>query len=614
MKLLTTTMMVGLAFSSLSCTKSDKKEVAKSSVVKELKTYPISKLPKDIVWETNDKEPTYASPDAKKGGTFRTFLLSFPVTFRTVGPDSNGSFRSAILGNQMGLVGIHPNTDAIVPELATHWAYGKDGKTIYYKINPKARWSDGKMVTADDFMFGLEFMRSKHIVAPWYNKHYGEEIVEMKKYDDHTISISGKTKKPKNELHYYYGVSPRPRHFHNLNKNWVKNYNWKVEPNTGAYQISEVKKGKFITFKRKTDWWAKDLRLNKGRFNVDKVIYKVIRDQNVAWEYFKKGEIDTFNLVLPEYWHNKSKTSEFANGYIHKMFFFQDKPQADYGIWLNTDKEIFKDINVRYAFAYAMNVEKVLKDVLRGDYFRLNTGTTGYAGYENKSIKARPYDRAKVAALMEKSGWKRGGDGIWTKDGKRFSVKVMYGSAHHTDRLVVLKEEAKKAGVEIILDQKDPSSAFQAMLKKEHQAAWSGWGAQYRPQYWGQYHSDNAHKPQTNNFANADDKILDDLIVKFKNSLEDSERKDYAKKIQQRIYDLGFYIPTFLVPYTRVGYWRWMKLPKIPGTKTADELFEPFGSAIFWIDTDVKKETLAAKKAGKKFPPVTIIDKTYKTF
>ena len=56
-------------------------------------------LPEDIQWLTNDNEPVYASPEAKKGGTLRLAIRSFPLTFRTVGPDSNAEFRGAILGN-----------------------------------------------------------------------------------------------------------------------------------------------------------------------------------------------------------------------------------------------------------------------------------------------------------------------------------------------------------------------------------------------------------------------------------------------------------------------------------------------------------------------------------
>ena len=147
-------------------------------------------LPGDLKWLTNETDPVYASSDATKGGTFKTGLLSFPLTFRVVGPDANSGFRSAILGNQLSLIGIHPNTENIIPELATHWAFGKDKKTMYFKLNKNARWSDGHPVTAHDFTYTLEFMRSKHIIAPWYNDYYTREIDKVTIFDDHTIAVS----------------------------------------------------------------------------------------------------------------------------------------------------------------------------------------------------------------------------------------------------------------------------------------------------------------------------------------------------------------------------------------------------------------------------------------
>ena len=123
-------------------------------------------LPAGLVWETNDSDPTFASPNAKRGGTFRTSMLAFPLTIRRVGPDSNGSFAGPLRYNQLGPVSFHPNTRRPIPSLATHWAYGPDGRSLYYRLNPNARWSDGVPVTADDYVFALRFMRSKQIVAP----------------------------------------------------------------------------------------------------------------------------------------------------------------------------------------------------------------------------------------------------------------------------------------------------------------------------------------------------------------------------------------------------------------------------------------------------------------
>ena len=579
--------------------------------------YADEKLPEDLEWQTNDTDDTFADPQAKQGGTFRNFVIAFPLTLRTVGPDSNGSFRSNIDANQMSLVGLHPNTLNPIPELATHWAFSEDKTTVYYKINPAARWSDGEAVTADDFLFTLKFMRSEHIVAPWYNNYYTEEIADVIKFDDHTIAVKGTKAKPEGDLVLYYNLRPIPEHFHQLDENWVETYNWKIEPNTGPYQISDVKKGKQITFERKKDWWANDFKYYQNRFNYNKVRISVIRDINVAYNTFLKGKLDTFGMVLPEYWHSKSKKPEFEKGYINKAWFYNDTQQPSQGIWLNTDDPLFKDENVRFGFAHAMNIERMIKTVLRGDYLRLHNHYSGYGKYTNLDVRARKYDLDKANEYLDAAGWeKRGSDGIREKDGERLSVKLTYGQQIHTDRIVVLKEEAKKAGIELVLQLLDGTSAYKNTIEKKHQAAWMGWSTGLRPAFWQHYHSENAHKPQTNNITNTDDPEMDEMIIRYRDSTQESERVELAHKLQQKVHDYGAYIPTYSTPYTREAYWNWMRLPTWLGTKISQNLFTPFDltfGGIAWIDEDAKEQTLKAKKKKKQIgEPVVIIDETYK--
>jgi len=573
-----------------------------------------AELPEDIQWLTNDSDPLFASPEAKKGGTFRDAILSFPATFRLVGPDSNNSFAGVLRSNQLGLIGIHPNTENIIPEIATHWAYGKDKKTMYFKLNPAARWSDGRPVTADDFAYTLEFMRSEHIVAPWYNDYYTREIDRVIVYDDHTLAVVATKAKP--DLYMQVNINPTPRHFFGqLDKDFVRKYNWKIRPNTGPYQITDFDKGKSIKLKRKRDWWARDLRYFKNRFNVNTVIYNVVRDFNLQWEYFKKAKLDVFPINFPDFWHVKTKTPVIENGYVHKIWFFNDTQQSAVGLWLNEDREIFKDKYVRYAFAHAMNVQKVIEKVLRNDYYRLEQHYVGYGRYSNNAIRARRYDLGKVDEYMKKAGWKRGPDGIWVKNGRRFSVEVTYGFEGHTPRLVVLKEEAKKAGIELRLQKLDSAAAFKKFLEKKHDVAWMGWSTGLRPAFWQHYHSANAHKPQTNNITNTDDPELDKLIDAYRDSLDEEERINLSLKIQEKLYEIGSFVPTFMVPYVRQAFWRWWRLPEVPGTKHSEDLFDPFGSStggLFWYDPDLYEQTRAAMKKKIKLQPVTIIDETFK--
>ncbi len=579
-------------------------------------------LPANLKWLTNDTDPTFADPKAQKGGKLRTGILSFPPTLRTVGPDSNSGFRSYILSNQMGLVNRHPNTDKVVRELATHWAYGDDKKSMYFKIDPNARWSDGKPVTADDFEYTLEFMRSKHIVAPWYNDYYTKEIDKIVKYDPLTIGVFATRAQP--DLDMALGLTPRPKHFyHPLGSNFVTKYNWIVEPNTGPYQIDKLEKGKLITFKRKKDWWAKDLRFYQHRFNFDEVVFRVVRDENAMWEHFRRGDFDATGLTLPSYWHDKTKGSPFTEGYVERLWFYTDAPLPSLGLYMNMDDPLFKDDNVRYGFAHAMNWEQVIKTVLRGDYERMQQPYEGYGAYQNTTIKARAFDIAKADEYFKKAGWtQRGADGIRTKNGQRLSIEVTYGNPFHTERLVILREEAKKAGIDLKMRQMDPTQSFKAMLEKKFQVAHMAWSTTARPRFWEAYHSINAHKPQTNNLCNMDNKELDKMIDAHRDAVDEKVLIKLSKEIQQKLHDIGCVIPAVKAPYFRAAYWRWLRFPDVPAQKISSDPLAPMGEdpnegglmvgAVVWFDAQRKAETDAARKSKKTFPVVVKKDTTYK--
>ncbi len=569
-------------------------------------------LPQDLQWLSNTNDPIFASPEAQRGGRFRSFVTTFPLTLRLVGPDSNGSFAGYMRANNLSLVGIHPNTLNPIPELASHWAFGKDGHSIFYRLDPDARWSDGKPVTADDYVFALQFMRSKYILAPWYNNYYSEIIRDVVKYDEHTIGILGAVAKPQEEMLFEYSISPVPAHFHHLDENWVRDYNWKIAPNTGPYIIDSIRKGKYIEFRRKSDWWGNGKRYFKYRFNPDFIRIKLIRDLNIAYQYFRKGELDSFPLLMPRLWHKKAQGEIYERGYAGKIKFYNEVPQPIAGLFLNEDTPLLGDRRVRYALAHALNIDKVIDTVLHGDYERLQTAHDGYGDYSNPTIRARPFDLSRANALLDDAGWQqRGGDGIRQKDGQRLSIRITYYSSAHNDRLVILAEEARKAGIELELQLLDPSAAFKQILENKHQAAWMAWsGGGLSPRYWEFYHSDNAHKPQTNNVTNTDNPVMDAKIIAYRQATDKAERVKLAHELEQLVFEQGSFIPTFKVPYTREAFWRWLKLPDFHGTRTSDSLFDPLGSSggLFWIDDREKQTIDAAKDRGERFEPLLIIN------
>lgn len=581
--------------------------------------------PQTFKWETPAPPARLAAsnPQIKAGGKIRLFLPSFPLTLRQVGPDSNQAFRNYLDENDMSLVNRHPNSDAWMPELATHWAFdAKEPRLVYFKLDPKAQWSDGKPVKASDYVYTLSFMRSPFIKAPWYNDYYSRTIDSVRALSDPSGGeiLEVKLREANPDPLYYANLKPTPEHFYGqLGENWVSTFNWKIPPSTGPYELVSFTKGKDLSFRRKKNWWAREKEYFQQRFNIDEVQFKVIRDAQMALEYLKLGEIDALTLTNPELWYASEKSEPFVKGYIRRLQAYNEVPRSDYVLILNNSYEPFRSPEVRQAFGHAMNIERVIQELMRGDFKRLQGISQGYGPYTDPTIKARAFDLKAADSLLDKAGWTaRNGEGIRMKDGKPLAATILYSPPTLTARLVLLREDARKAGIDLKLEQGDDASVFKSYLDKRHEIAVMNWGTAFRPEYRARFHSQNANKPQSSNFSNTADARLDQLIEEYEHAGEQKLRIAKAHAIQQFVHADASQIPLFEVPYYRLAYWSWIQFPRPSGAKTTDSLylFDTGSGGLVWIDPEREKAAREARKLGKSLNDPenekTWIDETFK--
>nr|WP_261904153.1 extracellular solute-binding protein [Vibrio fortis] len=587
-------------------------------------------LPQGLEWLSNNNEPLFASEDAIRGGTLRTFMASFPQTLRSVGPDANSGLRHYFMDGAPKLAQRHPNTGKWIPQLATDWAFSEDNKTVYFKLDPNAMWSDGEKITADDYLFMLTYYRSKDIVDPWYNDFFSTSIVDVTKVDEYTIAVETAVEQSQDALMVLInmpsnGFQPRPEHYFSGEKdanndgmvdNFVRKYNFKSEPTAGPYYLDKVKKGKSVTFKHVGEnWWGYSNRYYQNRYNVDKVRITVIRDFDIALKHFEKGKLDYFDLVLPEYWHGKSDSQAFKDGYIQKFWGFNQTPQGAGGLWMNTAQPLLEDINVRKGIMHATDYDGMIKNIMRGDYSRKPHGLGfGHGQYDNPANKAPEFDPQLAAEHFAKAGFDTiGSDGIRiNKQGQKLSFAITYGYNAWTPRIAFLREQAKLAGLDFTLNLVDGSSAFKYILEKKHQLAFLNMGSGEIPSYWEYLHSDNANKPQTNAHTNYSSPELDKLIEAYDAEFDQNKRYKLSYQIQDYVTQANIIVPGYMVPYSRAAHWRWVQYPENPMTKQTESIFHPMDIGSFWIDSSVKKETQSSMKSDKTYTPVSFVDDRFK--
>jgi microcin C transport system substrate-binding protein len=583
-------------------------------------------IPADLVWQTGMDEPEIGDPAAEKGGVFRRYIPTFPPTIRPFGDNSNNSFRGDIYDYiDLPLVSLHPETMKEIPGLAREWALSADGRTIYFRIDPEARYSDGVPVRARDFLTGIYLKVSDDIVNPYHKQFYREEFAQVAMYDDLTLSVT----LPQARLYAAAlagAIQPSPPHFYQeYGPDYAERYQWRFPPTTGAYEVlpEDIVKGASITQTRVKDWWAKDRKYYRHRFNPDKIVHTVVRDESKAFELFRAGELDTFYLTRPANWYEKSEIDPVYKGYIERVTFYNRYPKVPLGLYLNVTKPLLDNRDIRIGIHHSMNWQKVIEVMYRGDYQRLNAFNEGYPLFSDPSIRARPFSIDLAREAFGKAGFTtEGRDGILMKpDGTRLSLAVTYPSQPNYERMfAILREEAKACGFELRLDGLEFTVAYKKEMQKQHEIAFGSWLIQPPvPDFHQFLHSSNAFddkgnlKPQTNNLFVWGRPDTDALAEQVRNARSEEELRNAARILQHIIHDEAIFVPGFSVDFVRIGSWRWVRWPDSENTRFSPPVvYDPHESFVFWVDEEIQAETRAARRSGKSFGENTRVVDEYR--
>ncbi len=592
-------------------------------------------LPANLKWENGGDLPELGSPNRIRGGTWNGRIQDFPRTLRVIGPDSNSGFRGYILDDlAIGFAGLHPDVPGshqYIPGIAESWAVDLPNRTVYVRIDPDARWSDGPPVTTDDVFFMFWFFQSRYIQAPWYNNYYGigETYTQVIRYDERTFAVTLKEARP-DLPGRVLGLTPVPQHFYKeVGDDFVTRYNWRFAPTTGAYVITDdelrrtTTNRNHISLTRLKDWWANDKKYYRYRYNPDQIRLRVIRDTPKAWEAFLAGELEAFGMNLAEYNYDRLPDNHplVERGLIHKSTFYNDVPRPTYGLWMNQARPLLANRDVRIGINYATNWQMVIDQYFRGDYTRMNTTADGYGDMTHPTLKARPFDVQLALDHFAKAGFsRRGPDGILVNDrNERLSVTLTTGYESLAPVLTILQQEARKAGLHFEVEVLDASAAWKKVQEKNHDITFSAFnvGVELYPRYWETYHSVNAFdqpfladgrtpnpdrkpKVQTNNLQSIAIPELDALIDRYDRSDNLDEMRRMAHRMEEILHEDASFSPGFVMPFYRIATWRWVGWPESFNARYSRDALE---MSLHWIDEARRTETLAARRnESTRFP------------
>lgn len=460
----------------------------------------------------------------------------------------------------------------------------QDKTWMIFHINPKARFSDGKPVTAEDVDFTFRLLTTKG--TPMYRQYY-RDVVKTEVLDNRRIKFSFKDGQNP-ELPLILGQLPiLPKHFWE-NRDFTKG-SLEIPVGSGPYLIESFKPGKTITYRRNPDYWAKDHPVNKGRFNFDKISYEYFRDDTVSLEAFKAGKYDFITETSAKNWATQYKGKNFDNGIIKKELISHEMPQGMQGFVFNTRKKFFSDIKVREALTNALDFEWSNMALFYGQYKRSSSyfsnselASSGIPSDEELSLLSphrdilpddlfsKPFrlpvagnrDRLrenlkKADKLLNRAGFKVVDmKRIDPATGKPFRFEILLHQKNMERVCLPFKRNLERLGIEISIRLVDTAQYINRVTGFDFDMIVGGIGQSLSPgneqmEFW---HSSSAEAEGSRNFPGIKNPAVDDIVERLIKAKDRKELITYCHALDRVLLWNYYMVPQWHLPAHRVAY------------------------------------------------------------
>ena len=538
-----------------------------------------------IEWETNTNYELVGDPAAIKGGKLRMAASNFPATIRTTGKDSSDT-QVAMMEALVYQPLVNMSTDPFYfyPGLATHWALSKDKMTYYFKIDGDAKWSDGKPVIAADVVASWDLYTSKDIQDPATNEVW-EKFERPVILDDLTVMVKAKELDWQNFIRFASSFFVLPSHVLTQidGKTYMKEYNWKMLPGSGPYILEEIDKPTKIVFHRRADFWGLGKRQYTGLYNFDEFEYLFVRDEELVWEKFKKGEFDFMPIYRSHRWVKETSFDKIEKGWIQKRKVYNRKPKGTQGFSFNLREWPFNDKKIREAFAHLWNRGALMEKLMFNEYIYLDSNFQNSPYMADNLPKVR-YNPDKARALLAESGWgQRNSEGWLVKDGQIFELELHYVGKWSEKFYTVFQEDLKKVGIKLNLKEITWATKIKEVNERNFSLTTGAYSGSSFPNPEVLYHSKFADVKNSGNRWGVKNERIDELCELYNAEFDYQKRVTMLKEIDEILTNEFTIAFDWFAPAERLVYWNKFGMPKSVLAKTGDYRDAP---SLWWYDPE----------------------------
>ena len=403
-----------------------------------------------------------------------------------------------------------------IPGTAAKWEIADGGKTYVLHIDPRAVFSDGTPVTADDVVFTLHKILDEDSIqfASWFE---GLDREHTQAVDAKTVRVAFREARVAQLLSFNIGVLPK----HVYEKGNFKK-NTKVIGN-GPYVLARRETGKSFLLERNEKYW-------REKPYIDTVLFRIIADDAVAWSALKRGDIHAMQLEN-DIWFRAKDDPE-----VSARITFHDSYQLIYNCWpWNLTDPLFNDVRVRRAMAMALDRQSVIDKLYHGQARPLSGPFTPDSWANNPRVQPIEFNPQGASALLSSAGWRDSdGDGILDRDGKKFAFTLLIPTGNKTsnDQSQIYQDALRRLGVQMEINALDGAAFFERVLGGNFQAAMMAWSADPDPDPYSLFHS-SQQPPNGLNIVHYVNPEVDQLLEAGRTTFDHARRTEIYHQLHE---------------------------------------------------------------------------------
>ncbi|MDE2029755.1 MAG: ABC transporter substrate-binding protein [Alphaproteobacteria bacterium] len=340
----------------------------------------------------------YANPDAPKGGILKlgavgTFDSLNPFIVRGQAPFGLGDGMSLIYQSLMARSWDEPFT--LYGLIAQSVQVAPDRSSIIFNIDPRAHFSDGVPVTANDVLFSFTTLRDKG--RPNHRTYYSKVAYAVKLS---RLRVEFGFRRDDNghidrEMPLIMGLMPvLPEH--DWKNRPFNQTSLRIPVGSGPYRIAAMDVGRSITYVRDPHYWGRDLPTQRGLYNFDKIRIDYYRDDAVALQAFKAGQYDMRRETDPTKWATGYDFPAAHDGRVKLERLATHRTEPAYGFVLNTRRALFADPVLRAALQYSFDFSWVNRHLFHDQYKRVDSY------FPNSDLAAPPLPTGEELQILDK--------------------------------------------------------------------------------------------------------------------------------------------------------------------------------------------------------------------